>query len=37
MYKLPVNAPEAYQVFSDGKFGVRRTQGIFNAYVPIWF
>jgi hypothetical protein len=29
-HKLPVNAPGAYQDFSDGKFVVR-TQGMFNA------
>jgi hypothetical protein len=31
MHKLPVNIPGTYQVFSDGKFVVRRTQGMFNA------
>jgi hypothetical protein len=31
MHKLPVNAPGVYQVFSDGKFVVMRTQGMFNA------
>jgi hypothetical protein len=31
MLKLPVNAPGVYKVFSDGKYVVRRTQGMLNA------